>query len=95
MSCGDELEVTIEPLAIDENSNITAIYPNPTDGNVTIQAKGMTHITVANSLGQVVYDADVNADMTQLNLGQFKAGLYIVRINSEVGVTTERVTVVK
>ena len=95
MSCGDEETVTIEPLAIDENSNITAIYPNPTDGNVTIQAKGMTHITVANSLGQVVYDADVNADMTQLNLGQFKAGLYIVRINSEVGVTTERVTVVK
>ena len=62
---------------------------------VTIEAQGMKHITVANSLGQVVYDADVDADQMQLNLGQYNAGLYLVRINTVNGVSVKRVTVVK
>ena len=55
----------------------------------------MNHITVVNVLGQVVYDADINADMTQLNLGQFNAGVYTVRISTENGDSVKRVTVVK
>ena len=95
MSCGDDAAV-ISTVSVEENSMVnTNIYPNPTNGNVTIEAKGMTHITVVSSLGQVVYDADIKADMTQLNLGQFKAGLYMVRINTEEGVCVKRVTVVK
>ena len=96
MSCGVEETVTIEPWAVNENSFVpTTIYPNPTTGNVTIEAKGMSHITVVNALGQVVYDANVDADMTKLNLGQFEAGLYMVRINTEAGVSVKRLTVVK
>ena len=79
----------------DEISANTVIYPNPTNGNVTIEAKGMRHITVVSILGQVVYDADIEADMTQLNFGQFNAGVYMVRINTENGVTVKRVTVAK
>ena len=55
----------------------------------------MRHITVVSALGQVVYDADIEADMTQLNLGQFKAGLYMVRIDTENGTVVKRVSVVK
>ena len=83
------------PVAVDEISANTNIYPNPTHDNVTIEAKGMRHITVASALGQVVYDADIEADMTQLNLGQFKAGLYMVRIDTENGTVVKRVSVVK
>ena len=78
----------------DINDNV-ALYPNPTNGMVTIEAAGMNHITVVSTLGQVVYDAEVNADMTQLNLGQFKAGIYMVRISTENGIGVKRVTVVK
>ena len=95
MSCGEDETVTVEPWAIGEGSLNTRIYPNPTNGNVTIEAEGMSHITVVNALGQVVYDADIDADMTQLNLGQYNAGLYMIRINTVAGVKVERVTVVK
>ena len=95
MSCGDVVNVTVQPWGIGEVSVNTLVYPNPTNGTVTIEAQGMTHITVVNTIGQVVYDADINADMTQLNLGQFNAGLYLIRINTEAGMTVERVTVVK
>ena len=96
--CESEM-VTVDflwtPVSVDEISANTNIYPNPTHDNVTIEAQGMRHITVVSALGQVVYDADIEADMTQLNLGQFKAGLYMVRIDTENGTVVKRVSVVK
>ena len=87
--------VVIGVTSIDENTGKVALYPNPTSGNVKIEANGMRHITVVSSLGQVVYDADVNADEMDLNMGQFTTGVYVVRIVTESGINTQRVTVVR
>ena len=87
--------VDVNVTGVDELMGNVMVYPNPTNSNVTIEAASMNHVTVVNALGQVVYDADVDADMLQLNLGQFNAGLYLVRINTEYGVSVKRVTVVK
>ena len=72
-----------------------SLFPNPTNGNVKIMAKAMQHITVVSTLGQVVYDADVNTDELDLNMARFNAGVYVVRVVAETGTTTQRVTVVK
>ena len=85
--------VTATVDAIGENESNVALFPNPTNGNVTIQAPGMSHITVVSVLGQVVYDTDVNADEVILNMGQFNAGMYMVRVYTESGVAIKRVTV--
>ena len=61
--------------AIGENSDNVALYPNPTKGNVTIEANGMSRITVVSVLGQVVYDTELNADVYTLNMSQFNANL--------------------
>ena len=87
--------VTVYYDDIAENSVVNNLYPNPTNGKVTIEAQGMNHITVATALGQVVYDADVDADQIELNLGQYNAGLYLVRVSTVNGVSVKRVTVVK
>ena len=55
----------------------------------------MTHLTVVNALGQIVFDTNISGDQYQMNLGQFKAGVYMVRITTEEGVSVKRVTVVK
>ena len=80
---------------LNENSDNVALFPNPTNGNVTIQAQGMSHITVVSVLGQVVYDTDLNADEFTLNMGQFNAGMYMVRVYTGSGVTVKRVTVMQ
>ncbi|MCR5645026.1 MAG: T9SS type A sorting domain-containing protein, partial [Bacteroidales bacterium] len=80
---------------VNDNNIVNNIYPNPTNSTVTIEAEGMNHITVASVLGQVVYDADVDADRLELNLGQYNAGLYLVRISTVNGVSVKRVSVVK
>ena len=71
------------------------LYPNPTKGNVTIEANGMSRITVVSVLGQVVFDTELNADNYTLNMGQFTAGMYMVRVYTENGVTVKRVTVMQ
>ena len=93
MSCPECATVTYTGVV--ENDVVDNLYPNPTHDVVTIEAQGMNHITVVNTLGQVVYGADVDADMIQLNLGQYKSGLYLVRVNTESGVSVKRVTLVK
>jgi hypothetical protein len=81
--------------AVGENNGNVALYPNPTKGNVTIEAAGMSRITVVSVLGQVVYDTEVNADTYTLNMAQFNAGMYMVRVYTEEGVTVKRVTVMQ
>ena len=76
--------------------NINAsLYPNPTDGNVIIEAEGMQRLTVVNELGQVVYDAEVDNDTETLNMSQFGAGVFMIRIYTENGVGVKRVSVIR
>lgn len=73
-----------------ENTNI---YPNPTQGNVTIEAAGMNHVSVFNINGQMLYDMDVDADNLQLNMAEFGSGMFLVRVVTADGVATQRVVV--
>jgi hypothetical protein len=95
MSCGDVETVRVEPLSVDENEVINSIYPNPTSGDLHINAEGMTHITVFNAMGQMVYNQDVNGDEMILNMAQYEAGVYMVRIDTANGSSVKRITVVK
>ena len=80
---------------VNEHNLNAAIYPNPTDGNVTVEAEGMQRLTVVNELGQVVYDAEVNGGETVLNMSQFGTGVFMVRIYAENGMGVKRVTVIR
>ena len=82
-------------VGLNEQSDEVALFPNPTKGNVTIQASSMSHITVVTVLGQVVFDADVNTDEYTLNMTQFNKGMYMVRIHTANGMTVKRVTVMQ
>ncbi len=71
------------------------LYPNPATENVTIEAANMNRITVINAVGQVVYDREISAERTQLNIASLEAGIYMVRINTENGLVTKRMSVVR
>jgi hypothetical protein len=81
--------------AIAENEIVNAIYPNPTSGDLHINATAMKHISVYNAMGQMVYDQDVTGDEVILNMGQYEAGVYMVNVITENGSSVKRVTVVK
>ena len=80
---------------VDELFADTKVYPNPTNGQVTIEADGMNRVTVTNALGQTVYDALANANQMVLDLSQYGTGMYLIRISFDNGVGVKRVSVVK
>ena len=71
------------------------VYPNPTKSNLNIAAENMRRISIINTLGQVVYDAEVDSDNEVIDMAQYESGLYMVRIITDNGVAVERVNVVK
>ena len=92
----DQNYVVVEVTAINENGvNGMMVYPNPTKDNLNITAEGMINITITNALGQVMYEEEVVSDNQIINMAQFEAGVYMVRITTENGVTVKQVTVVK
>ena len=71
-------------LLVDEvpASDEITLYPNPTNGYVTITTDGLNHVTVFSLLGQVVFESDVYADEMVLDLSQLESGVYLVRATS-------------
>ncbi|MBQ6083112.1 MAG: choice-of-anchor J domain-containing protein [Bacteroidales bacterium] len=80
---------------VPENEIVSAIYPNPTSGDVNIKAEAMKHISVYNAMGQMVYDQDVDTDEMILNMGQYESGVYMINIVTENGTSVKRITVTK
>ena len=87
--------VTVITDGVNELSADTKVYPNPTNGQVNIEAEGMNRVTVTNSLGQTVYDASADGDQMVLDLSQYGNGMYLIRISFENGVGVKRISVVK
>ena len=89
----DQNYVMVGVTGVGENSDNVNLFPNPTKGNVTIQAMNMHRITVVSVLGQVVFDTELDQDEYILNMAKFNTGMYMVRVYTDEGVTVKRVTV--
>jgi hypothetical protein len=81
----------------DPTAEVFNLYPNPANDRVNItSSQAMTDITVYNYVGQVVHRSELSgANTLTLNTGNYEAGVYVVRINTENGVVTRRVTITR
>ena len=76
------------------SENNVSLYPNPTDGIVNIESTGTMTISVMNMLGQKVIETTAT-DNANIDLSAFESGIYMVRIETENGIKTEKVNVRK
>lgn len=76
------------------SENNVSLYPNPTDGIVNIESTGTMTISVMNMLGQKVIETTAT-DNANIDLSGFESGIYMVRIETENGIKTEKVNVRK
>ena len=77
---------------INESNESVSVYPNPTTDKVNIVAFGLNHITMYNILGQVIYDSDADGNMTTIDMNQYQAGVYMVRVTTENGESVKLVS---
>ncbi len=101
--CSNEAMVTVtldECAGIGEfelNSMID-VYPNPSDGNVTIDVSGadiqLKDIKVLNSIGRMIHQPEtLQTNKVMLNLGQYGTGIYFIILDTNLGRLTRKVII--
>lgn len=71
-----------------------SVFPNPTTNRFTVEGEGLSHVSVFNTLGQMVYDMDCHGESVDINL-DVETGIYMVRVATAKGMVTKRITVIK
>lgn len=88
------LKVYYSPTEVTEMETSNAhLFPNPADQSLSIEAEGMTHVTVYNMLGQQTYDADIEGDRMKLNVSEWNEGIYVVKIQTGEGQLMRRISI--
>lgn len=80
--------VLIQLMTVNETLEKTLkLYPNPSNGIITIEANGIQSIKIGNTMGQVLLDKKTDGDMVQLDLSAFQSGIYWMQVVTQTGVT--------
>ncbi len=70
-----------DPLGIGEDTVTANVYPNPTNGMITVEAENMSDIVISNMMGQIVgHYSDINATSANIDMNSYEKGTYLVRI---------------
>ena len=76
-----------------ETDNVS-VFPNPANNRFTVEGAGLNHVTVFNLMGQTVYDMDCQGESVDIDLN-VEAGIYMVRVSTENGDVTKRITIIR
>ena len=81
------------PNSVNENSSIFNIYPNPTNGIISIDLSQMLNcsIVVNNVLGQTVYTSTVTDLRNTIDLSSLEKGLYTVELRDNELLYSEKI----
>jgi hypothetical protein len=72
------------------------LYPNPARDQITVKAeKNMKSIEVYNTIGQLQYQFNPNAEHYILNVAHYTAGIYLVKITFEDNTTANKKVIIK
>lgn len=82
-------------LSISEIKNEISIYPNPANGIFTVESTNMSHVTVYNLVGQMVYDNATNEKHVNIDASTWNSGIYMVTITDRQGASVTRKIVVR
>ena len=89
------LKVYYSPTDIEETEKPEMnLYPNPVNHSLKIEADGMTHVTVYNQLGQLVYASECDSNSLNINMSNWNEGIYHVKVMTGNGWVSHRVAVV-
>jgi hypothetical protein len=78
---------------ISENSIAANVYPNPTQGEITLEGEGINHVRIVNTYGQVVYNAKVEGELIRIDLSDVAKGIYMMYIEAESGQAVRKIVV--
>ena len=80
---------------IEESSvNIATVYPNPSNGTLTVDTEENGVVMVYNTAGQMVYTIGIEGK-TVLNLSNLEKGTYLLVLTNNFGESSKQVIVLQ
>ncbi len=74
-------------------NNYLSIYPNPAQGNITIEISGTDNNTTAsvyNLQGQMLLQQTLTVAKTEMDISSLPNGVYVIKLNTENGVAVKK-----
>ena len=94
--CEAESE-TLEAIGIydhvGEISESVAVYPNPVEGELTIQAEGLQRVIIYNQVGQQIAEINISQDQLTIPTNSYPQGIYFIQIITCNGIINKSVVV--
>jgi hypothetical protein len=93
-SCCDGVTSSVsKPFTLPEQSAAIKVYPNPTDGKISVSSGQSTirTVSVISNTGQVLNTYKFDAKEVSVNIKHLAAGTYFIKVNTDSGTTTEKV----
>lgn len=81
-----------DTLGVSGFARFISLYPNPTNGQVTIHNSqfDIQNVDVYDVYGKLLKRVEVNGNHTRLDMTPFADGIYFIRIETEKGIVTKR-----
>lgn len=90
-SDGDEI-IHLTNLSVNEQTLLNVkLYPNPTNGQLTIEAENMTTVGIYNLVGQCLREGTAKYGMAIFDLNGLQNGVYLVKVTTTKGSIVEKV----
>jgi hypothetical protein len=84
--------VTLTNVSVDEQLLFPVkLYPNPTSGQLSIEAEEMTSVSVYDLMGQCLMQMPAKDGQANLDMSQLQNGIYLIKVSLANGSTMQRV----
>jgi len=81
----DYITITTNVFVNPNFTKICTVYPNPSTGIIQVEGVGISTVEVYNSIGQVVFRSEPNADKSVLDLSHLQQGNYMIVVKTSRG----------
>ena len=74
------------------------MYPNPSNGQFTIQADEAlvnTEVQIFNTIGELVATVQLNSSNTMINLSHLNSGVYMVKLSANNQIINQKINIIK
>jgi general stress protein 26 len=78
---------------IDNSSLAVSVYPNPAKDLVNLTNVANTTVKVFDITGQLIFTENVVSETSQINVSEFKQGIYVINITNDMGTVSKRLII--
>jgi len=86
----------VTDIANEETSNSVSVFPNPSSGIFNLQSEQeITQLEIYNAISEKIYEPEINANNTEIDLTSYPAGVYFIRIKTGSKVLIQKLVIQK